>query len=210
MSALKNMKETSDEASASSSKIDSTAKSNVTSTSKAVSTTDGVDFTDEQQKKIDELSSSSMSQSQKETAFAAIMSDNYSNDNATETEFTVTNTDGTTKTYKNSSADDDTKTDVSEMTTLEKHKLTGSFSDKVYDTFDSDAKKGDTKNVCGGTITYNGTGMSQCGITPEHMIGGQNVHYEGVLGSFDYNTSDYALTYYTSTENGNQINVPVL
>ena len=150
---------------------------------------------------------------QRQEAYAALVSDNYSK----EVNLTDTYSDGVT-------------VDVSEMTVLEKTKLDGEFV-ACDDNFEKGAKAGDTKEVCGGTLTYKGKekgffGFSRVntgdsvnifGIEIDNpmlilpgMDKGQIVHYEGVLGSFDYNTRDFELSYYRTVQNGNEINVPVL
>lgn len=132
--------------------------------------------------------------------------------------------------------DDGVKIDWSELQTMKKTQLSdGSF--KKYspsDTFDDSSEIGETRNICGGTITYLGKKSVTYNRGEEHawydifghlhanagtvsgnnIITGDNrvnmVHYEGVLGSFDYNADEFSLGYWESEVNGNKVRVPVL
>ena len=132
--------------------------------------------------------------------------------------------------------DDNISIDWSELQTMKKTQLSnGTF--KRYapaDVFDDSANIGDTRNICGGTITYLGrksvtydrgdtvkwykrfagsgawkipilSDMSDKFDYSAHMV-----HYEGVLGSFDYNADEFALGYWEAEVNGNKVRVPVL
>ena len=169
-------------------------------------------FSDNQLSIIQQIASNpDLTEEQKKSYYASLVSDNYSDKNAT-TQYA-----------------DGTYVDNSEMTILQKTKLDGEFRTKDYngvafDSFGKDAKKGDTKEVCGGTITYKGKGdygesidVDDKGMfkTKDYIAvtdaqRGTIVHYEGVLGSFDYNTRDFELAYYEAEQNGNTISVPVL
>lgn len=186
---------------------------NVATTSSDLTQVNDSAFSDSQLSIIQQIASNpNLTDEEKNEYYASIVSDNYSDNNAT------------TK-YK-----DGTEVDNSEMTLLQKTKLDGKFRTKDYngvrfDYFGKNAKKGDTKEVCGGTITYKGQGTwgakvdvangTWNSITSDYIAmtdeqRGTIVHYEGVLGSFDYNTRDWELSYYEANQNGNVISVPVL
>lgn len=171
-------------------------------------------FSDLQMDLVQKITTDSgLTDREKQEAYAALVSDNYSDS----INFTRTYSDGV-------------KVDVSEMTVLEKTKLDGKFI-PCDDNFEKGAEKGSTKEVCGGTLTYVGKEGSflGCKITQSkgrvNLFGfkfedsymiypweekGQIVHYEGELGSFDYNTREFELSYYKAEQNGNKIRVPVL
>lgn len=171
-------------------------------------------FSTRQQEILRELAGNhSLSSKERNELYAELVSDNY----------------GENKTER---YNDGTMVDVSEMTMLEKTKLSdGEFrttgADGVrFDDFDNveavDGKK--TKEVCGGTITYKGKGSitqpknssgfgdlwtgTYFAITDEQR--GDIVEYNGVLGHFEYNTRFFELSYYETEQNGNKVSVPVL
>ena len=122
--------------------------------------------------------------------------------------------------------DDNVPIDWSEMQYMKKTQLAdGHFavSDACY--FDNDAKIGDTKIAAGGTITYLGTKNVSYDRDAEGFsfnpwdkdkgwAGTQNttqmVHYEGYLGSFDYDASMWQLGYWQCKVGDHYVNVPVL
>lgn len=132
--------------------------------------------------------------------------------------------------------DDNVKIDWSELQTMKKTQLSnGTF--KRYspaDVFDDSSEIGETRNICGGTITYlgkksvtydrgdtvawydryAGSGAWKIPILSELSdtfdSRANMVHYEGLLGSFDYNADEFALGYWEAEVNGNKVRVPVL
>lgn len=130
--------------------------------------------------------------------------------------------------------DDGVEIDWSELQTMKKTKLTSGEFKRTTDWFDDSAEIGDTKNVCGGTITYLGKKnvtydrgntakwyerfAASCAwkvpilgnLSDTFDARTEMVHYEGVLGSFDYDASQFALGYWTTEVNGNTVQVPCL
>lgn len=130
-------------------------------------------------------------------------------------------------------AGDGTQVDWSETQTMKKTRLAdGAFrntdsSGKELDDFSGESV-GATRNVAGGTITYLGVAdykfLETVDTSDKHWYDkftssyipvtddqkGSIVHYEGYLGSFDYNTRDFEIAYYETVEDGNKISVPVL
>lgn len=137
------------------------------------------------------------------------------------------------KTLENITVDggDGTQVDWSETQTMKKTRLPGgSFRDTdssgvEFDDF-SGEPVGTTKSVAGGTITYLGVAqyapLEFVDVDDKNFIQtkdytpindtqrGTIVHYEGYLGSFDYNTRDFEIAYYETEVNGNKISVPTL
>lgn len=90
--------------------------------------------------------------------------------------------------------------------------------------FGSDAKVGDTMEACGGTVTYKGKGAygatvdvddkdtwhsnDYIALTDEQR--GTLLHYDGELGSFDFNTRDFALGYAGTDGDDGKTRVPCL
>lgn len=126
--------------------------------------------------------------------------------------------------------DDNVEIDWSEIQTMKKTQLSnGTF--KRYspaDVFDDSANIGESRNICGGTVTYLGkksvtyerdgewydpSKYAGTVATDVPILGDSRatmVHYEGVLGTFDYNADEFALGYWEAEVNGNTIRVPVL
>lgn len=133
--------------------------------------------------------------------------------------------------------DDNISIDWSEMQTMKKTQLSdGKFVRYApSDDFDENAEIGESRNICGGTITYLGkksvtynrgneyekdgiigtwANKHAATVSGNNFITGDNrtnmVHYEGVLGSFDYDANEFNLGYWETEVNGNKISVPVL
>lgn len=175
---------------------------------------DGSVFNERQQEILRELAGNhSLSSKERNKLYAELVSDNY----------------GENRTEK---YNDGTQVDVSEMTMLEKTKL----SDGKFRTTDSDGVRFDdfsdvepnedgkkVKEVCGGTLTYKCLndirvktpepelwGAKNHFYTFDEDLRGTTVEYNGVLGHFEYNTRYFELSYYEVEQDGNTISVPVL
>lgn len=156
------------------------------------------------------------------SAYQASVSDNYADGS---------NLDGTKLENVTIDGGDGTDVDWSETQTMKKTKLSdGSFRNADSDGKEFDNFKGEpvgtSRNVAGGTITYLGTAQYAVGetvdvdsknffqskdyvpLTDEQK--GTIVHYEGYLGSFDYNTRDFEIAYYETEVDGNKVSVPTL
>ena len=157
-----------------------------------------------------------------DSAYKASVSDNYADG---------TKLDGNVLANVTVDAGDGTKVDWSETQIMKKTKLSdGAFrttdaSGKNLDDF-SGSKIGTTRAVAGGTITN--LGVAEYGLAESVDVDdkgllhskdyvplndtqkGTMVHYEGYLGSFDYNTRDFEIAYYETEVDGNKISVPTL
>lgn len=159
---------------------------------------------------------------ERDSVYQASVSDNYADG---------TVIDGQTLENVTIDSGDGTQVDWSETQTMKKTKLSdGSFknadsSGVEFDDFSGDPV-GTTKSVAGGTITYLGVAqyapLEFVDVDDKNVIKtkdytpindtqrGTIVHYEGYLGSFDYNTRDFEIAYYETEVNGNKISVPTL
>lgn len=163
-----------------------------------------------------------VTEDQWDAAYQASVSDNYADG---------TKLDGTTLENVTIDGGDGTDVDWSETQTMKKTKLSdGRFrttypNGEAFDDFTGE-EVGATKNVAGGTITYLGVAKYNIGevvdvdskdllhskdyVPVNDTQRGTIVHYEGYLGSFDYNTRDFEIAYYETEVNGNKISVPTL
>lgn len=174
-----------------------------------------------------------ISDAQKDEAYNASVSDNYATgDVALDGQYMQNHT------VDGAIGDDNVAIDWSEMQLMKKTQLRdGEFVRYApSDYFDDSAMIGETRNICGGTITYlgresasysrgeyghggfadvdhwAGTEYSDTSWLP--FFGGDNrtdrIHYEGVLGSFDYDPNLFRLGYWEAEVEGNMIRVPCL
>ena len=163
-----------------------------------------------------------VTEDQWDAAYQASVSDNYADG---------TKLDGTALENVTIDGGDGTDVDWSETQTMKKTKLAdGQFrttypDGEAFDDFTGD-EVGATKDVAGGTITYLGVAEYNIGevvdvddkdlfhtkdyVPVNDTQRGTIVHYEGYLGSFDYNTRDFEIAYYETEVNGNKISVPTL
>lgn len=163
-----------------------------------------------------------VTEDQWDAAYQASVSDNYADG---------TKLDGTALENVTIDGGDGTNVDWSETQTMKKTKLSdGNFrtaypNGEAFDDFTGE-EVGTTKDVAGGTITYLGVPeynfMEVVDVDDKNLLNtkdyvpvndtqrGTIVHYEGYLGSFDYNTRDFEIAYYETEVNGNKISVPTL
>lgn len=132
--------------------------------------------------------------------------------------------------------DDNIEIDWSELQAMKKTKLSnGSFKEYTpSDNFDDSSEIGETRNICGGTVTYLGKKnvtydrgdtvslikrFGAAGAWKMPLLGDMvdffdqrtnMVHYEGVLGSFDYDANEFSLGYWEQDVNGTKVRVPCL
>lgn len=171
-----------------------------------------------------------VSEEQRDSIYNAAVSDNYA-DGTKMGDDTLSNV--------TIDAGDGTQADWSETQVMKKTRLeNGTFrntdeSGKELDDF-SGENIGVTRTVAGGTITN--LGIAQYGFGESVDVDdkklfyvddgklrgsedyqplndtqkGTMVHYEGYLGSFDYNTRDFEIAYYETEVAGNKISVPTL
>ena len=164
-----------------------------------------------------------ISDAEKDEAYNASVSDNYA------TGMTLgSQGEGTHETLKNITIDgylgpdiDLSETQLMKKTLLSDGKFVTSDNSGKFDDFTGEAI-GETRKVAGGTITNLGVAEFGFGETiPTNNWAsdiipindeqkGHMVHYEGYLGSFDYNTRDFEIAYYQTTVNGNTVSVPTL
>lgn len=153
-------------------------------------------------------------------AYNASVSDNYATGDVS------FGNGGTLENVTVKTGDDNISIDWSELQYMKKTQLAdGHFGVTSSCYFGSDAKIGDTKNAAGGTITYLGTknvnydrDAEGWSINPFNKDKGwagtqgttQMVHYEGYLGSFDYDASMWQLGYWQCKVGDEYVNVPVL
>lgn len=159
---------------------------------------------------------------QRDSIYKAAVSDNYADETKMGDDTLVNVT---------IDAGDGTQADWSETQVMKKTRLNnGTFrntdeSGKELDDF-SGENIGATRTVAGGTITN--LGIAQYGFGEQVDVDDENlfhskdytplndtqkgtmVHYEGYLGSFDYNTRDFEIAYYETEVEGNKISVPTL
>ena len=164
---------------------------------------------------------SGITDEQWDEAYNASVSDNYATGD-------VTFGDGESlENITVSTGDDNVPVDWSELQYMKKTQLAdGAFKISSACSFDADAKVGDTKKAAGGTITYLGTknitydrdndskwyeDVNPLNKKNWGTVGTtQMVHYEGYLGSFDYDANEFQLGYWQCKVGDEYINVPVL
>lgn len=164
-----------------------------------------------------------ISDEERDEAYNASVSDNYA------TGTTLSNQDAdVNQTLENITIDskrgpdiDLSETQLMKKTLLSDGEFVTSDDKGDFDDFKG-AEIGETRQVAGGTITNLGVAEFNFGetvptnswvsdivpINDEQK--GHIVHYEGYLGSFDYNTRDWEIAYYQTTVNGNTVSVPTL
>lgn len=164
-----------------------------------------------------------ISDEERDEAYNASVSDNYATGVALSSQSS-----GVNQTLKNITIDshrgpdiDLSETQLMKKTLLADGEFITSDSRGDFDDFTGEAI-GETRKVAGGTITNLGVAKFNFGetvptnswvsdIVPiNDKQKGNIVHYEGYLGSFDYNTRDWEIAYYQTTVNGNTVSVPTL
>lgn len=168
---------------------------------------------------------SGITDEQWEEAYNSSVSDNYATGSVSGLDF---------ENVEITSGDDNVPIDWSEMQTMKKTQLSDGHFVRYApsDYFDDSAQIGDSRDICGGTITYLGKKsvtydrgeFSKDGLFYVNHWGAASysnlgpildqrtnmVHYEGVLGSFDYDANEWSLGYWEAEVNGNKVRVPIL